>query len=125
MSEEGEKELKEEKTKEHKVVDTGSSKTYAFFAYMGPLILVPFLNAKDDPFVKFHLKQGLVIAVAWVVLAFFMYVPILMLMPLLYLLIQAAFLFLTVLSIIGILNVLNGDRKELPLVGVYAKRFDI
>ena len=40
----------------------------AVLAYLGILILVPFLtDAKKDPFVKFHLKQGVALIIVEVV----------------------------------------------------------
>jgi hypothetical protein len=39
------------------------NKLMGILAYIGPLIIVSYLVAKDDPFVKFHIKQGLVLFV--------------------------------------------------------------
>ena len=36
--------------------------------YLGPLVLVPFLTKKEDPFVAFHVKQGLVLFALEVIL---------------------------------------------------------
>lgn len=123
MSEEEEKKKSDKVEDKDNDTDSDSLRMYALLSYLGPLILVPFLNAKDDPFVKFHLKQGLLIAIGWVVLTFLMYFP--MVIFTFYLIIQLGALFLMVLSVIGIMNVLNGDRKGLPLVGDIADRFNI
>jgi uncharacterized membrane protein len=92
----------------------------AVFAYLWILIIIPFLtDAKSDPFVKYHLKQGLALIllelVGWVI-SWFPFVGwfvgwIISLVAL-------------VLAIIGIINVLNGQEKELPLIGHYAKNFN-
>ena len=88
--------------------------------YIGPLVIVPLLTAKDDPFVKYHIKQGLVLlvieAAVWV-LSWFMW----QLWPLYELVNLGTF----ILSIVGIINVSQGQEKELPLVGEYAKSFKI
>ncbi|MEK9177212.1 MAG: hypothetical protein AAB923_02855, partial [Patescibacteria group bacterium] len=42
----------------------------AVIAYLGPLVIVSYLIGKDDAFVKFHVKQGLVLFVVEVVMAF-------------------------------------------------------
>lgn len=96
----------------------GNRTIMGILAYLGVLVIVPFLMAKDDPFVKFHIKQGLVLLVGWAILwvaGMFMY----MLWPL----IQVVNLGILVLAIIGIVNVVQGHKKELPLVGQFAENF--
>lgn len=89
-------------------------------SYISILIIIPYLVAKDDPFVKFHIKQGLVLVVielaAWVLG---------MMMWQLWMLLNLVNLATLVLAIIGIVNVVQGTQKELPLVGSYAKYFTI
>jgi len=90
----------------------------AILAYIGPLVVVSYLVAKDDPFVKFHIKQGLVLIVIEMVVwflgmglyAFWMIYNIVNL---------ATF----VLSILGIINVVHGKEKNLPLVGELSRYF--
>jgi uncharacterized membrane protein len=93
----------------------------AVLAYIGPLVIVSYLTAKDDPFVKFHIKQGLVlfvIEVAMWFLAGMMFYQFWMIMNI----INLATL---VLSIVGIVNAVQGQEKELPLVGQFSKHFPI
>lgn len=48
--------------------NTGDGNLMAIFAYLGIFIIVPFLtDSKNNPFVKFHLKQGLALLVFGVV----------------------------------------------------------
>ncbi len=105
-------------------VDLSGNKGMAILAYLGPLILIPFLtDAKNDPFVKFHLKQGLVLIIAsigWSILTSFI--------PGLFwgfrmLLSFVSFGFL-VIDIIGIINAATGKMKELPIIGGFAKSFN-
>jgi len=87
-------------------------------AYLGPLVIVSFLVAKDDPFVKFHIKQGLVLFVIEVVMWFlssFMYQ--------LWYVANIINLAVLVLAIIGIINAVQKQQKELPLVGSLSKYF--
>lgn len=88
-------------------------------AYLGILIVIPFLMSKDDPFVKFHLKQGAVLfvleAIVWAV-----GVQLIMGLGAIVSILQLAFI---VLSIIGIVNVLQGKEQELPIVGQFSKHF--
>lgn len=93
---------------------------YGILAYLGILIIVPFLTAKDDSFVKFHLKQGLLVFIVWMLL---ISTPIFLsfLYPV-HLLIS---LFLLFLVVMGIKNVLEEKEKELPLIGHLADKFNI
>ena len=93
----------------------------AVLAYLGILIIIPFLVAKDKPFVKFHLKQGLVLfiieAIVWVLGMYFFWE--------LYRVLQLVNLAMIIFSILGIVNVLQGKEKELPLLGQFAKHFNV
>lgn len=96
--------------------DVEENKAITFLSYLGLLFLVPMLVKKDSPFAQFHSKQGLVLTVAWFVGGF--------LYPLLGLglLVHIALL---VFSIMGLINVNNGEMKDLPVVGDLAKKFNI
>lgn len=92
----------------------------AILAYIGPLVIVSFLVAKNDPFVKFHIKQGLVLLVievaVWILgMIFYMFWPILNLVNF------ATFIF----AIVGIIRVTQGKEMQLPLVGKYSSYFKI
>ncbi len=89
-------------------------------AYLGPLVLIPYFVAKDVPFVKFHVKQGLVLfvieAILWVlmeVMHLWVLAPIVMVLN----------LGLLAPSIIGINNVVQNKEAELPLLGKYSTYF--
>ena len=91
----------------------------AILAYIGPLILVPFLLAKDEPFVKFHIKQGLLLVIGevatWLlVMLFWPIFPI----------VKIVNIFLLVLAIVGIIRAAKGEQKELPLVGHWARKVE-
>jgi uncharacterized membrane protein len=92
----------------------------AVLAYLGILILVPFLtDAKKDPFVKFHLKQGVALIIVEVVGGFIGAIPILG-----WLIGWIIWLAILVLAIIGIMNASSGKEKELPFVGGFAKNLN-
>ncbi len=93
----------------------------AVLSYLGPLVIVSYLTAKEDPFVKFHIKQGLVlfvIEVAMWFLAGMMFYQFWMIM-------NIVNMGTLVLSIVGIVNAVQGQEKELPLVGQFSKHFAI
>ncbi len=102
-------------------VHGGNTKLMSVFAYLGILIIIPFLMAKDDPTVKFHLKQGAVLFVIWLIL---WAVGMTVLGWQFWGIIQLVQLATIVLAIIGIVNVLQDKQKELPLVGGLAKNFN-
>ena len=89
-------------------------------AYLGILIVIPFLMAKDDPFVKFHLKQGLVL----VVIELAIWIIGMALSPM-WMLLQIVNLATIVLAIVGIVNVVQKKQEELPVVGGFASMFKI
>lgn len=98
---------------------TGKNTGMAVVAYI--LFFVPLLtDAKDDPFVKFHVKQGLVLLIASIALQVVgAVVPVIgwfLILPL-------AGLATLVLFVIGILHAVNGEEKELPVIGQFAKNF--
>ncbi len=93
----------------------------ALLCYLGILVVIPLLtDAKSDPFVKFHIKQGLVLLITEVILMFIGMVPFIgwMLYPLLA-------LACLVLAIIGIVNAVSGEEKALPIIGQYADKIHI
>lgn len=103
----------------HKQHSAEKNTLMGILAYIGPLILVSYLTAKDDPFVKFHIKQGLLLVIGEVAVWMIM-LTIWVLFPLLQLVNLAIF----VLAIIGIIRAAKGEEKPLPLIGHLAKNFD-
>ncbi len=100
---------------------TNDNKTLmGVLSYLGPLVIIPFLVSKENTFVKFHIKQGLVLLVLEVLLwiAAGIFWP---LMPIVGIIEFGVF----VLAIIGIVNVVGNKEQELPLVGQFSKHFNI
>ncbi|MGM0628982.1 MAG: hypothetical protein ACQESA_00980 [Patescibacteria group bacterium] len=115
------KEAEERKEKK----DQSDRKMFAVLAYLSILVLVPFLVSKEDPFVKFHIKQGFTLLVLWMLYFFLLTaLPFFFWSPYSYLL-NLFSLFIMILAGIGIFNVLNDREKELPLIGQYSEKFDI
>jgi len=88
----------------------------AVVAYI--IFFVPLLtNAKDDPFVKYHVKQGLVLFIAGCITMVASWVP-----PIHWFswLLNVGIL---VSFIIGILNAVSGKEKPLPLIGKFSDNF--
>lgn len=98
----------------------------AYILFFIPLIVGP----KDSKFVKYHTNQGFVLfitAIAWVIIekilssilvAIFVRVPFVwaLFSILLWVLSLVTYVF-AALAIIGIINVVNGQKKPLPVIG--------
>jgi uncharacterized membrane protein len=92
----------------------------ALLCYLGILIIIPFLtDSKNDPFVKFHIKQGLVLLVLFFAATMIAAIPILG-----WIVSFVAWVLGTILAVLGIINALSGKQKELPLIGKYASHFN-
>ena len=92
----------------------------AILSYIGLLFLVPLLVDKDNDFRQFHAKQGMVLFFGELI------TPLVMIIPFLGWLVGVAmYVSWVILAVIGILNVVNGKKKELPVIGEFAHRFKI
>lgn len=90
--------------------------------YLGPLVIIPFLMAKDNAFVKFHIKQGLVLVAIW----FITYIIQETVLPWRYWEIVGFInLGITILSIVGIVYVLQHKETKIPVVGSLADNIKI
>lgn len=93
----------------------------AVLCYLGLLVLIPLLtDAKNEPFVKFHIKQGLVLLISGVIVSAVMVLPIFG-----RIVGSVAWLVVLVLIVIGALNALGGKEEELPIIGQYGKNLNI
>jgi uncharacterized membrane protein len=88
-------------------------KSIAWLSYFGLLLLIPLLVKPDNSFCKHHAKQGLVILLFYIGLAIINIIPIL---GQVIWVLGAITLF--VISIIGIVNSLQGKYWKAPL-GIY------
>jgi len=80
------------------------NKTYNILAYIGILWLVGLLSAKDQPDVRFHVNQGIILSIA----TLFVWIPVLG---------QILGLGIIILAIMGIIAANKGEQKELPIIG--------
>lgn len=97
----------------------GKNTGMAIVAYV--LFFIPLLtDAKNDPFVKFHVKQGLVLFIAAVAINVLAgVIPVLgwtLIAP-------VGSLATLVLFVVGVMHAVNGEEKELPLIGKFAEQF--
>jgi len=89
----------------------------AVICYIWILVLIPLLtDAKNDPFVKFHVKQGLVLLIVSIVVGAISWIPIVG-----WILGIGVF----VIWLIGIVNAASGKEQELPIIGKWGNSFNI
>lgn len=94
--------------------DIDKNKFMAILCYLGILIVIPFLVAKESKFVKYHINQGLCMIVFILILGVVSYLPIVG-----WIVGAVSGIASLILCLMGILNAARGEAKELPLVGRY------
>ena len=112
-------------TAEFDKADIEQNKGMSILAYLGPLVLIPILAAKNSKFARYHSNQGLVLLIAAVIygiaygiLSTIIY-AISWRLGFIVSIIGLVSILFTVLAIIGIINAVNGRAKELPIIGKY------
>lgn len=97
---------------------SGKNTGMAAIAYI--VFFIPLLtDAKNDPFVKYHVKQGLTLFISAV--AVWLVVSVI---PMLGLLVAPVLnIILLVLLVLGIVNAVKGVEKPLPIIGRFADNF--
>jgi uncharacterized membrane protein len=103
-------------------------------SYLGFLCLVPLFTKKEDEFIYFHAKQGLVlfiletiVFVVYRILAGIFAFSIFTwgLLSILSIIVELLDIGFIALSIIGIVNVVQNHKKEIPFVGKFADKIKI
>ncbi len=104
--------------------DIEQNKLISAIGYIPVLFLVPMLGASNSPFAKFHANQGLILTIAAAVLgiarsvlcAIFGILPILnAFVPTI--ISTAVSVAILAYIFIGIINVVQGNAKKLPIIG--------
>ena len=100
--------------------DIEENKVIALLSYLGIVVLVPLLAKKESPYAQFHAKQGLVLLIAWIAIGIITVIPIIG-----WIIGPIASIVLLIFSIIGIINALGGQTKELPLIGQFGEKLNL
>jgi len=89
----------------------------AIIAYI--IFFIPLLtDAKNDPFVKYHVKQGLLVLITGIIAGILGNI-----LWRFWMIDQLLNLIVFVLMIIGIMNASKGEQKPLPIIGKFAENF--
>lgn len=117
MEEQNQNPTSENKVNENQPNETkGKNIGMAVVAYL--LFFVPLLtDSKNDPFVKYHVKQGLVLFITSFIVMIIARMPVI---GWFFWLFNIAIL---VWFILGIINAIRGKEKPLPLIGQFAEKF--
>ncbi len=96
----------------HQPSDAEDNKLISILCYFGILFLIPYLVKQDSPFVKFHSNQGLVLFILALISGVVSKIPFIG-----WIIGAICGVFIFVCFVLGIVNVLNCEMKELPLIG--------
>ena len=91
--------------------DVSKNRLMAVLAYIGPLVIVPLLVAKDSKFAKFHTNQGLILFLLAIVCS------LLAKLKVIGWLFSVCGAVVFILAVVGIIYACQGKAKELPVVG--------
>lgn len=101
-------------TAEYSPEDIAKNKLMSIVAYLGVFCIVPLFIAKDSPYARFHTNQGLLLFL------FSLLTSVAGLIPYIGWIVAAAIsIFNCLLMVVGILNVIKGEAKELPVIGKF------
>ena len=91
---------------------------YALISYFSFLVFVTIIMAPQSKFARFHANQGLVLLITQFILQFVssIFSSILPLFSGIFGLTEALIM---VLMVIGIINVIKGEMKKLPIIGEF------
>lgn len=111
-----------ETTKTNTAPEINNDTIMGILCYLGPLVIIPYMTSLDNTFVKFHVRQGMVlfgleviIYLSHTIFFFGGLYPIILLLNLGTLL----------LTIMGIVHVVSKKEVALPLIGQFADKIKI
>lgn len=101
-------------TSEYSPEDISNNKVMSFLSYLWILFIVPLIAAPNSPYAKFHANQGLLLFLFDIVIAIVAMIPVVG-----WIISAVGGALVLIFRIIGIVNSLKGEAKELPLIGKY------
>ena len=109
------------------------SKIFAALSYFSILFVVPLIIKKEDSFVKFHIRQGMTLFFAEMIVWFILYLIESLLVTLfsysafsfVSFLYKIVWLFFVAISIIGIYSTIKGIKKKIPVLWALSKNIKL
>lgn len=105
--------------------DIENNKILALFSYIGPLVLVPLLAARDSAYARYHANQGLILLIAGLVVSVaeaiigWVLGGIPVIGTIWSIITWVISVLMLALAVIGVVNAIQGKAKELPLIGKF------
>lgn len=93
---------------------------YGVLSYLSILCLIPIFTKKEDDFIKFHAKQGLMLFIIEAAAGIVSVIPIFG-----GLVVTLGVLVCGLLSLAGIVQVLMGNKWSMPVISEWAEKFKI
>ena len=105
------------------MTDVEQGKICAILAWFFPIGLIWFFvdeNMKKNKFAAFHVKQSLVLAIAAIIIN-----VVGTIIPVIgwFIILPVGNLIVFVFFIIGLIRAINGEEKELPIIGKFGEKF--
>ena len=92
------------------------SRLIALLSYLSILFIFPLNFYREDEYIRYHARQGVVLFILGIALSFTLWVPIMA---------WVCWLAYLVIWVTGIINVLSGKREPLPVIGLIGERMPI
>lgn len=125
-------------TSEFDPKDVSDNKGISVLSYFGPLVFIPMFAKKDSKYARFHANQGLIlfiVCIGYTILQNILLAILRAIFPwrwdygyfggrgfifdALSTILNLAWIVFTILAVIGIINVIKGKVKELPVIGKF------
>jgi uncharacterized membrane protein len=96
-------------------LDLEPERMYAALCYLWVLVFIPYIAAKQDDFVLFHIKQGMVLLAGFILAVGAAYwIPWVG---------NLLFVLLMLVDLMGLVQALHGRRWQIPVIGSMIQRF--
>ena len=105
---------------EEKKMSISGDNVYAILSYLWILCLIPILMKKEEDFVRFHARQGLMLFIVEVAIGIIGIIPLLG--PVVS---KVGIVACGILSIVGIVQVLMGNKWKMPVIGDWAEKIKV
>lgn len=92
--------------------DASGNKLMGILCYIGILVIIPWLVKRDSKFVQFHANQGILLLILWIAVGFIWLIPVVK-----WIVCIVTALALCACIVFGIMGVVKGKAKQLPLIG--------
>jgi len=96
--------------------DTEENKVLAAIGYVWILCLIPLFLKRNSKFAQFHAKQGLMLFIVELIGWLIFWIPLIG---------WLLFVITVILAVMGIMNALQGNYWEMPILGKYAKKINL